>query len=129
MKVLCEKCGNNLSSAVSSKFRLFQTGRIRCAKCRKRYSRYISILDLYIYNFANILVFAIAIALIQGYSMLNLDKSYTVLFISLLVGLVALIKFVFSNIAFTLLIIICSDNRSFRLYFFFYIIDIILIQI
>ncbi len=49
MKVICEKCGKDLSSIVDRQFLEYTIDKIACPECHKHQSRYISESDLFLY--------------------------------------------------------------------------------
>ena len=49
MKILCEKCNQNISVKVDSLFESYSVGKIQCDKCKKLSNRYISEADILLY--------------------------------------------------------------------------------
>ena len=49
MKIICDKCGKDISIYVDQNFEQFTIGRIVCPECKKRQSRWLTQFDLMLY--------------------------------------------------------------------------------
>lgn len=78
MKILCEKCGENITVTVGEQLEKNRVGHPICPKCNKKQKRYISEADLLIYlSFSELLYFLLSLITTLLFDWLGL-KWYTI---------------------------------------------------